>query len=133
MPDHQLPEVSLANEEWDFSGCPNEEIFDCWVYEFAREYFRRHKEVPEACHFFFPNPNGFPNIPYLCNSRVNPTEKDVNLVNEWLDQKPDIQLKSPLSEVREEDQPDIRLKIDWRFSNTVLLRCMKRILNEKRG
>ena len=35
MPDHQLPEVSLANEEWDFSGCPNEEIFDCWVYEFA--------------------------------------------------------------------------------------------------
>ncbi len=132
MPDHQLPEVSLANEEWDFSGCPKEEIFDCWVYEFAREYFRRHKEVPEACHFFFPIPNGFPHIPYLCNSRVNPTENDVNLVNEWLDQKPDIQLKSPLSEVREEDQPDIRLKIDWRFSNTVLLRCMKRILNEKR-
>ena len=47
MPDHQLPEVSLANEEWDFSGCPKEEIFDCWVYEFAREYFRRHKEIAE--------------------------------------------------------------------------------------
>ena len=56
----------------------------------------------------------------------------MNLVNEWLDQKPDIQLKSPLSEVREEDQPDIRLKIDLRFSNTVILRRMKRILNEKR-
>ena len=40
--------------------------------------------------------------------------------------------KSPLSEVREEDHPDFRLKIDWRFSDTVLLRWMKRILNEKR-
>jgi hypothetical protein len=38
----------------------------------------------------------------------------------------------PLSEVKEEDQPDVRLKIDWSFSDTVLLRWMKRILNEKR-
>ena len=130
--DHQLPEVSLANEEWDFSGCPKDEIFDCWVYEFAREYFRRHKTIPEACHMFFPISDGFPGTPYLCTSRVNPNEEDLKLVSEWLDKHPDVRPKPPLSEVKEEDQSDVRLKIDWRFSDTVLLRWMKRILNEKR-
>ena len=31
MPDHQLPEVSLANEEWDFSGCPEDEIVELLI------------------------------------------------------------------------------------------------------
>ena len=132
MPDHQLPEVSLANEEWDFSGCPKDEIFDCWVYEFAREYFRRHKTIPEACRMFFPVPYGFPGTPYLCTSRVKPSEEDVKFVSEWLDKHPEVRPDAPLSEVVGEDQPDLRLKIDWRFSDTVLLRWMKRILNEKR-
>ena len=129
----QLPEVSLPNGEWDFSGCPKDEIFDCWVYEFAREYFRRHKTVPEACHMFFPVSDGFPGTPYLCTSRVNPSEEDVKFVSEWLDKHPEVRPEPPLSEVKEEDQPDVRLKIDWRFSDTVLLRWMKRILNEKRS
>ena len=51
---HQLPHVSLQKEDWYFSRCPKDEIFDCWVYEFAREYFLRRKTVPEACHMFFP-------------------------------------------------------------------------------
>ena len=131
--DQQLPEVSLPNGEWDFSGCPKDEIFDCWVYEFAREYFRRHKTVPEACHMFFPVSDGFPGTPYLCTSRVNPSEEDVKFVSEWLDKHPEVRPEPPLSEVKEEDQPDVRLKIDWRFSDTVLLRWMKRILNEKRS
>ena len=130
--DHQLPHVSLREEDWDFSGCTKDEIFDCWVYEFAREYFRRHKTVLEACHMFFPVSDGFPGTPYLCTSRVNPSEEDVKLVSEWLDKHPEVRPKPPLSEVREEDHPDFRLKIDWRFSDTVLLRWMKRILNEKR-
>ena len=130
---HQLPQVSLREEDWNFSRCPKDEIFDCWVYEFAREYFRRHKTVPEACHMFFPVSDGFPGTPYLCTSRVNPSEEDVKLVSEWLDKHPGVRPEPPLSEVREEDQPDLRLKIDWRFSDTVLLRWMKRILNEKRS
>jgi len=130
--DHQLQEVSLPNEEWDFSGCPKDEIFDCWVHEFAREYFRRHKTVPEACHMFFPVSADFPNTTYLCTSRVNPSEEDMKLVSEWLDKHPEVRPKPPLLEVREEDQPDVRLKIDWRFSDTVILQRMKCILREKR-
>jgi hypothetical protein len=86
--DHQLPHVSLREEDWDFSGCPKGEIFDCWVYEFAREYFRRHKTVPEACRMFFPVSDGFPGTPYLCTSRVNPSAEDVKLVSEWFDKHP---------------------------------------------
>ena len=132
MPDHQLPEVSLANEEWDFSGCPKEEIFDCWVYEFTREYFRRHKEVPEACHFFFPIPNGFPNIPYLCNSRVNPTEKDVNLVNEWLEKHSETIVKPPVEIGSGKADHNLSLKIDWRYSDIRLIPWISKILKEQR-
>ena len=132
MPDHQLPEVSLANEEWDFSGCPKEEVFDCWVYEFAREYFRRHKEVPEACHFFFPIPNGFPNIPYLCNSRVNPTEKDVNLVNEWLEKHSETIVKPPVEIGSGKADHNLSLKIDWRYSDIRLIPWIRKILKEQR-
>lgn len=28
---------SLAIEEWDFSQCPEDRIYQCWAYEFARE------------------------------------------------------------------------------------------------
>ena len=85
---HQLPHVSLQKEDWYFSRCPKDEIFDCWVYEFAREYFRRHKTFPEACHMFFPVSDGFPGTPYLCTSRVNPSAEDVKLVSEWFDKHP---------------------------------------------
>ncbi len=132
MPDHQLPEVSLANEEWDFSGCPKDEIFDCWVYEFAREYFRRHKTIPEACRMFFPLPDRFPNTPYLCTSRVNPSEEDVKLVSEWLDKNPDVRPKPPVSIGSGKADHNLRLKIDWRYSDTQLIPWIRKILKEER-
>ena len=27
----------LPREEWDFSSCPKDDLFECWAYEFARE------------------------------------------------------------------------------------------------
>src|SRR6266481_2532143 len=29
--------VKPEKAEWDFSDCPERELFDCWVYEIARE------------------------------------------------------------------------------------------------
>jgi hypothetical protein len=28
---------ALPKEEWDFSTCPNDELFECWFYEFTRQ------------------------------------------------------------------------------------------------
>ena len=122
----------MANEEWDFSGCPEDEIFDCWVYEFAREYFRRHKTVPEAYHMFFPVSADFPNTPYLCTSRVNPSEEDVKLVSEWLDKHPEVRPEPPVSIGSGKADHNLRLKIDWRYSDTRLIPWIRKILKEER-
>ena len=130
--DHQLPHVSLREEDWDFSGCTKDEIFDCWVYEFAREYFRRHKTVLEACHMFFPVSDGFPGTPYLCTSRVNPSEEDVKLVSEWLDKHPEAIVKPPVSIGSGKADHHLQLKVDWRYSDTRLIPWIRKILKEER-
>lgn len=132
MLDHQLPEVSLQDNEWDFSGCPVDELFECWVYEFAREYHRRHGSIPEAWRIWFPFGADFPQTPYLSVSRAAPSKEDVKLVSEWLDKHPEAIVTPPVSIVETKSQPGLCLKIDWQFSDTVLLKWMRLILKEKR-
>jgi len=128
MPDHQLPEVSLANEEWDFSGCPKEEIFDCWVYEFSREYHRRHGSIPNAWRIWFPLGADFPYTPYLMVSRVVPSDEVKKLTAAFLKEHP----LRPVIESTGQDSPDLCMKIDWQFSDSVLLKCIRPLLKEKR-
>ena len=128
MPDHQLPEVSLVNEEWDFSGCPEDELFDCWVYEFSREYHRRHGSIPNAWRIWFPLGADFPDTAYLKVSKISPNKEDVKLVAEFLKHNP----IRPITEANEYGQPNICLKIDWRFSDAVLIKWMRLLLKEKR-
>ena len=128
MPDHQFPEVLLANEEWDFSGCPEDELFDCWVYEFSREYHRSHGSIPDAWHIWFPLGADFPDTAYLKVSKISPNKEDVKLVAEFLKHNP----IRPITEANEYGQPNICLKIDWRFSDAVLIKWMRLLLKEKR-
>ena len=128
MPDHQLPDGSLANEEWDFSGCPEDELFDCWVYEFAREYHRRHGSIPNVWRIWFPTGADFPDTPYLRVPRAAPSKEDRELTAEFLKEHP----VRPIVEAKGDGQPDICLKIDWQFSDAVLLKWMRLVLKEKR-
>jgi hypothetical protein len=124
----QLPHLSLREEDWDFSGCPAGELFDCWVYEFAREYHRRHGSIPAAWRVWFPFGADFPQTPYLSVSRATPSKEDYALTVEFLKEHP----LRPVVEAKEGDQPDVCLKIDWQFSDTVLLKWMGLFLKEKR-
>lgn len=29
--------IDLPEREWNFAACPKDEVYDCWLYEFARE------------------------------------------------------------------------------------------------
>jgi hypothetical protein len=127
MPDHQLPEGSLANEEWDFSGCPEDEIFDCWVYEFAREYHRRHGKIPGIWRIWFPIGADFPHTPYLNVSRANPSEEvivneeDRKRFSEYFEKHPET--VSPSGDT---------FTINWQHSDRALVECFKRLLKDKR-
>jgi hypothetical protein len=37
MSKKDVPLVELARPEWVFDDCPEDEVLDCWRYEFARE------------------------------------------------------------------------------------------------
>ena len=125
--DHQLPEVSLANEEWDFSGCPVGELFDCWVYEFAREYHRQHGSIPEAWRIWFPLGAGFPQTPYLSVSIPTPSEEvvvseeDRKRFSEYFEKHPEVVSHS-----------GDRFTINWRHSDRALVECFRRLLKNKR-
>ena len=125
--DHQLPEVSLPNEEWDFSGCPVGELFDCWVYEFAREYHRRHGSIPAAWRIWFPLGAGFPQTPYLSVSIPTPSEEvvvseeDRKRFSEYFAKHPET--VSPSGDT---------FTINWRHSDRTLVEGFKRLLKDKR-
>ena len=127
MPDRQLPEVSLANEEWDFSGCPEDKLFDCWVYEFSREYHRRHGKIPDIWHIMFPDGADFPTTPYLKLTRttqseeIELSEEDRERIGEYFQKHP--KTISPSSDT---------FTINWRYSDRALVECFKLLLKDQR-
>jgi hypothetical protein len=81
---------------------------------------------------FFPVSDGFPGTPYLCTSRVNPSEEDVKLVSEWLDKHPEAIVKPPVLIESGKADHHLQLKIDWRYSDTRLIPWIRKILKEER-
>jgi hypothetical protein len=159
MPKARPVPVRLDRREWDFSECPESELFDCWCYEFARELdwvrdfaaTQKEKTLEYAALYSFLIFPHWPETPYLSVSQserlrlrrtVRPDEEELEASLLDLDDVPE-GIKAQFRLVLERSgRPILRSKtgriqvslfrLDWQFSDSMLLRFFKSYLSENR-
>jgi hypothetical protein len=97
----RFEDVRLAREDWDFSGCPEDQLKACFFYEFARECSHAirvarvaHESLKEITEAYGPKASyalaagvidlfkdcpEFPETPFLCISKVERERRIANL------------------------------------------------------
>ncbi len=159
MPKAKPVPVRLDRREWDFSECPESELYDCWLYEFARELdwvrdfaaTRKEKALEYAALNSFLIFSQWPENPYLSVSQderlrlrrtVRPDEEELEASFVGLD---DISegIKAQFRLVLEQSgRPILRSKtgriqvslfrIDYQFPDSMILRFVKSYLLKNR-
>lgn len=159
MPKPEPAPARLDRREWDFSECPASEIYDCWLYEFAREVdwvrdfavSQKEKALQYAVLYSFLIFPDWPEKPYLSVSEderprlrrtVRPDEKEIEADFFDLDELSQ-DIKAQFRHALEQSgRPVLRSKtgriqvslfeIDWMFPNSMLLRFFESYLTKNR-
>lgn len=61
----QRKRAEFPQYEWDFSTCPNELIWDCWIFEYSREHIKQGCSLPHWMEDLFKKNMQFPKTPFL--------------------------------------------------------------------
>ena len=148
--------------EWCFGDCPSDELFDCWIYEFARELgwlrefvatqkAKKLEKLAQATYYSFLLFPQWPAKPYLSVEpserrrivqSVRPTMKELEsgaLLSHDVPKGVEQFLRTALNQ---SGRPAIKSKtgrmeialfrIDWQFSDSVLLRFFESYLELNR-
>ena len=119
---HKGEPINLPEEEWDFQECPKYEIWDCWLFEYSREFVRQGNVLPNVLLDFFTPDKQFPETPYLKiapKSRLHggkpntlPASKDEEKLGKWLAVWGDY---NPIHAIKEDPNWDDiwTIRIDW--------------------
>jgi len=160
MPKLEPAPVRLDRLEWDFSECPDSEIYDCWLYEFAREVdwvrdfavSQKEKALQYAVLYSFLIFPDWPEKPYLSVSEderlrlrrtVRPDEKEIEADFFDMTKLGFYILQQFIKNAREQSgRPVVRSKtgriqvslfeIDWMFPDSMLLRFFESYLTKNR-
>ena len=139
----------LPRFEWDFSSCPTELIWNCWLFEYSREHIKQGGSLPHWMEDFFTKNMQFPKTPFLQLHKIgraplitetglmSATEDDKNLKGELHSLAKYLSVWGDYNSVhatRERVNWDgvWKIKIDWSHSTTKLTKDFARFLQEIR-
>jgi hypothetical protein len=138
----------LKQSEWDFRKCPEESVWDCWLFEFSREHVKRGGKLNWELEDYFTPDMQFPRTPFLqlIKGGRSPVKSDDDFTEKSSEQK-DIDDRDPLitylsiwgrynpihATKNPEDEHDIwRLKINWDLSDSKLVDDFRRFIESAR-
>ena len=139
----------LPQYEWDFSSCPSELIWDCWLFEYSREHVKLGGTLHYLMGDFFTKNMQFPKTPFLQLHKIGRTplpsssNLETNKGNSKTLDKELALLAKYLSAwgshngihatKKRANWDDIwKIKIDWTYSDTKLIEEFSRLIREIR-